>query len=1313
MPISTENMKNCFANSPIAIAIAEILPDAAGVPADLVFRYANAACADLLGESMDALAGKCFTALFPTADDRLPLYLDTARNGTMHTLTVYRPDLEKSLAIRCYPIGSGLCAYMISDVTGMASPQGSLLPESSDYEKILSHLPGGVAVYDCTDSLRMVYCNDALCELVGYPRKEYLLECVKSPLARIHPDDLCDVQAYLAQFATAKAPMSNIHRYLHKNGAYKWLKVTSSVLRKNASQLLVYAVFQDVDQEMRMKAALEEQQNKLALAIQQAKVQYWEYDMHTDTAYISDFSQGLYHLPAVMTDFPESFLKTGAVHPDSEEAYRQLHRDLKNGASDLVQEIKLRAQSGEDAFAWAKIHYSILRDADGAPVRAIATASSADEYKEMEAQFVTAASQAGVSVWIYDMKDRLLRRKGSTPSLFGPVAVVENVPESLIARGLVHPDDAEKLRILCRRLRSGVRSVSDTVRWRSSASDNYWWERICFTTVFDKDGNPHHAIGSFLDVSIEKSLEQKYQEEVVLQNAEGSANLLAKMRSNVSQNVVEFYHARANAKIPDGKFTHEQGAALIVQSAYTDAQREQLHEMLDRSRMLAAFVAGETERSMDYQRRMNDGSIIWVNTTLKVYQAPESKDVIIFLYSYDITKSKNMQTIINKLVDLEHELIAVVDVKTHRVTLCATSAEQIPNHLRENEIYSDRYAQLARQLIVPEELEDCLQKMCIDTVLQALESRSTYSCTFSVRGEPGGIEYRKWTFSYLDESKSTLFYTRSNVTDLLTAQKVHQQALEDALLAAEQANAAKSDFLSRMSHEIRTPMNAIIGMSAIAAQSIGDDEQIADCISKIGISSRFLLSLINDILDMSRIESGKALLKSELIPFEEFINGINAICYTQAQTKNIDYECVVDNNVEASYIGDAMKLQQILINILSNAVKFTPENGKVALSVLQHKKGKNDAVIRFVVNDTGCGISDEFLPHLFEPFSQEHTGATTMYGGTGLGLAICKNLVAMMDGKINVRSIAGVGSEFTVEVKLGITEETRLRNAQKEHHNFSELRALVVDDDVIVCEHAMITLKEIGLKAEWVDSGAKAVLQVRQKWANKEFYDLILVDWKMPDMDGIETARQIRKIVGPDVTIIIMTAYDWSSIEHEAKLAGVNLLMSKPMFKSSLISAFEKVFYDKETANEPTLEEFDFTGRRVLLAEDHPLNVEVATRLLAYKGFQVDQAENGLRAMELFAGSPVGYYDAILMDIRMPQMDGLQAAYNIRHWRKDDAKTVPIIAMTANAFEDDIQKSRAAGMNAHLAKPIEPALLYRTLMEQISKHEPPNPAEKF
>ncbi|MEG2421195.1 MAG: response regulator, partial [Oscillospiraceae bacterium] len=620
--------------------------------------------------------------------------------------------------------------------------------------------------------------------------------------------------------------------------------------------------------------------------------------------------------------------------------------------------------------------------------------------------------------------------------------------------------------------------------------------------------------------------------------------------------------------------------------------------------------------------------------------------------------------------------------------------------------YEQEVAAYARKYLLEEDVERNIREMSYKNVLEQLEHQNVYTTYTRVREPDGSISRKKLQFSYLDKPNQRIILTRSDVTGIYNEEQRKNAALRDALLAAQQANAAKSEFLSRMSHEIRTPMNAIIGMSTLAAGCINDPRQVAEYLSKVGISARFLLSLINDILDMSRIESGKVLIRHEEIPFEEFIGGINSICNAQAQEKGVEYDAILLSFTEDAYLGDAMKLQQVLVNIIANAIKFTAPGGKVQFMVQQEKTGRDQAVLKFTVNDTGVGISEEFLPHLFEPFEQQQGGITTPYAGTGLGLAICKNLVDLMGGKISVSSIAGVGSEFVVEVTLGISEQSRHKTQGKHNLHLENLKALIVDDDILICQHTRDILLDMHLQADYVASGAEAVATVREKWSRKAFYDIILVDWKMPDMDGIETTREIRKIVGPDVTIIIMTAYDWAAIEVEAKQAGVNMLISKPLFQTSLSSAFEKIYSGKEAAAKPVAPlEYDFTGKRVLLVEDHLLNVEVARKLLAAKHLAVDVAENGLRAIECFVEKPVGYYDAILMDIRMPVMDGITAAKSIRQMQKTDAATIPIIAMTANAFDEDIEKTRAAGMNAHLAKPIEPQVLYQTIQRFLYEEE--------
>ena len=804
-----------------------------------------------------------------------------------------------------------------------------------------------------------------------------------------------------------------------------------------------------------------------------------------------------------------------------------------------------------------------------------------------------------------------------------------------------------------------------------------------------------------VDITEEKRLQERinelYQQEMTYFAELSSKDGTFQGRINVTKNKIESYISTTNVAVARLGDTYDQTVENLANSSVDPDNGKHMKNILEREKVLTDYAAGKVDYHFTFMRRRKDGTAFWSRSSFRTCLNPATGDVIMFFYTLDITEQKLQEELLKKVTRLDYDIITEIDIHTSGYRVVGFSDEWNPSIPLQGD-FREETRRVALRCMDEQEGKIFLKKLDFGYMKEQLSIHGSYTFILKVLDDQVPRMKRFQVF-YINEELGRVCMTRADVTDIIEQEQKQRDELAAALVAAEQANAAKSDFLSRMSHEIRTPMNAIIGMSTVAAHSIGDDEQVADCISKIGISSRFLLSLINDILDMSRIESGKMLLKNEKIPTEEFLTGINSICFSQAAAKKLDYECIFDPALDEYYVGDAMKLQQVLINILSNAIKFTGEGGKVTFSVSERKKTKTDAVLRFIVNDTGTGMSDEFIPHIFEPFSQESTGTTALYGGTGLGLAISKSIVDMMDGRITVRSIKGIGTEFTVDVKLGISEEgKRQLHQKKQNYNFSYLKTLVVDDDVAVCESAVVTLKEMGITAQWVDSGRKAVDRVRMLYKEGRYFDMILIDWKMPEMDGIETARKIRTIVGPDVTIIIMTAYDWIAIEHEAKLAGVNLLMSKPMFRSSLVSAFTKALGEKEEAQKKDeVPEYDFTGRRILLVEDNALNTEVAVMVLESRGFQVETAENGLRALEMFNRSATGYYDAILMDIRMPVMDGLTAARNIRNLSNADARTIPILAMTANAFDEDVEKSRSAGMNSHLEKPIDPNRLYQTL----------------
>ena len=610
----------------------------------------------------------------------------------------------------------------------------------------------------------------------------------------------------------------------------------------------------------------------------------------------------------------------------------------------------------------------------------------------------------------------------------------------------------------------------------------------------------------------------------------------------------------------------------------------------------------------------------------------------------------------------------------------------------------------AKENIKEEYLEEFLQFIQPENIKEKLKEQQVIAYRYLVHrhGRDTWEEVRFAGVRHPEDRKDHLVHAVGacfvDVDQEMRRNMAQQQTLQEALKEAESASRAKTIFLSNMSHEIRTPMNAIIGLDNIALNDPSISEQTREHLEKIGTSAHHLLGIINDILDMSRIESGRLTIRNEEFSFSKALEQVNTIISGQCREKGLNYECRTKGQIDEYYIGDDMKLRQVMINILGNAVKFTPEGGTVSFDIEDIGRMDNKAALRFTVSDTGIGMNREFLPKLFEAFSQEDSSSTNKYGSTGLGMPITKSIVELMNGTIEVESEKGKGTTFTVTITLTQAEHQQAKENDIELRPH-EMSVLVVDDDRIACEHAEVILSQVGISCEVVTNGKEAVEMVRMRHTRREDYNLILVDWKMPEMDGLETTRQIRSIVGFDTPIIILTSYNWEEIEQEAREAGVDTFAAKPLFAGTVMDEFCEAFKKKNAAL--MRKTVDLKGRRVLLAEDVMVNAEIMMMVLAMREMEVEHAENGRIAVDMFRDHEEGYYDAVLMDMRMPEMDGLEATETIRRMDRKDAKSIPIIALTANAFDEDVQRSLQAGLDAHLSKPVEPDLLFETLENLI------------
>ena len=724
-----------------------------------------------------------------------------------------------------------------------------------------------------------------------------------------------------------------------------------------------------------------------------------------------------------------------------------------------------------------------------------------------------------------------------------------------------------------------------------------------------------------------------------------------------------------------------------------------------------------SEEKMDYAEYRiirKDGAVRWVDD-YGHFTETEAYGGIYYVFISDITEKKerlesdqkkHRKELDNMITAMASDYCSVyhVDLDSDDAVCYRADPEDAADKEGVHFPFHQRFEEYCR-LYVDEEYQKSFRRF-IDPaeIRRALATENIIACRYMVRR--GGKEsYEMLRMAGVrhpadrqDHIVHAVGLGFTNIDSEMRENLRQQRALADALAAAEQANMAKTAFLSNMSHEIRTPMNAIIGLNSLALRNESLPDDTREYLEKIGASARHLLGLINDILDMSRIESGRIVLRKEEFSFRSMLEQINTMVMSQCSEKGLKYECRVLGGVSDYYIGDDMKLKQVLINILSNAIKFTDAPGSISLSVERTGTFGEQSTLKFVISDTGIGIDQSFISKIFEPFTQENSSRSSKYGSTGLGMAITRSIVELMNGEISVRSEKGKGSEFTVVISL---RDCRHQGSATRYINPNDMLVLIVDDEEIAAEHARLVLDEVGIKADTCLTGDEALHMLEVQHAKHYPYNLVLLDWKMPEMDGLDIAREIRKRYDSETTVIILTSFNWDEIMDEALHIGVDSFLAKPLFASNVIDEFERIARKNNLSLFKEHKRAELNGRHILLAEDIFINAEIMKQLIVMKDAEIDHAENGKIAVDMFGKSPPGFYDAILMDIRMPEMDGLEAAQTIRAMDRPDAKTIPIIALTANAFDEDVQRSLQVGMNAHLSKPVEPDALFETLETMI------------
>ncbi|MEG2008652.1 MAG: ATP-binding protein [Oscillospiraceae bacterium] len=1128
--------------------------------------YANSAMEEILDDVgiHDYLGQKCYFAL-RQLDSPCRNCFTCRANGEGKTHEVYLDFLRKYYSVSSHFIEwRGTPAYVIylSDISEEKAA-------TDEIRQIYNNIPGAVFRCKFDDDWTVISANDGLFEFMGYTREEFA-EMGNKMSAVVHEADFPDILPDItSQIEAGRTTIEHQQRFICKDGTVKWAFIRSQLLKSKEEGEFFYCVLVDISAQKKAQFELRQTQKKLTAAIDHAGLAYWEYDIPNNRAYLNAISTSEYTLDEVIENYPASLYESGAIHKDSIALYDSLVRAVRNGEVNAGADIKTIDAKGN--LVWKRVRFTTLFDENNKPFRAVATAESIDDYKALENRFTTVLEQNHIDTWLYDIPRHTIIQNHNTEDVYGIHGVeIPNVPESLIEKKQCYSEDVPLFLDFYQRLHDGENQVSVTVRLWDVRTKSYIWKRCTYTVLPTRGKNPVYALGSAVDVTDQMETKRKYEDAIKYRYRTLGENVILAGHCNVTRNVVLEVDDKTGLDIANrfGMVREDffRGIASLIPN---QEQRHTFCKTFLNENMKNSFELGITQHDYDCTISLGEGEEIrWVSVHVDTALQPETNELVGFLTVTDVSASKMQEQVLDAVIQFDYDFVAHLNLNSKTAVFYNSKLQSA--RLRDYEYgvsypYTDAIQRTAERYITDSDRALYAGKMSIDNVLQQLSDKDSYDFSYHLREENGEIRTKQTRFAMHDRSAGIVVFSRADVTDMLAQQEKQRIALTESLTIARQANSSKSKFLASMSHDIRTPMNAIVGMCNLAISDEQNAQQVHESLQVIQQSSALLLSMITDILDMNRIESGKTVLTTESFFFSEQLKLAAGRARALAAKKHQSIELTTDITHDCCN-GDIVRIHRVIDNILSNALKFTPEGGKITYHLSESPlENKHIGLYRFEISDTGIGISEEEQQYIFNPFYRAQSSMTSKVEGTGLGLAIVKSIVDYMGGMISVDSTPNVGTTFVIELPLRFAEKI--------------------------------------------------------------------------------------------------------SQEPESEKAVAR--------------------------------EFDLSGAHVLLCEDHPMNRLVATRILEKVGVSVTIAENGREGSLRFGESAAGEFDAVLMDVQMPLMNGYEATRAIRKCAHPQAKTIPIIAMTANAFAEDVQKSIDAGMNDHLAKPIEPQQLYDTLTKFI------------